>query len=163
MSVTEIIASDRVLDEEILYRSVRQQASYIVKDAAGRLRVSSAAFDDHENEVSLFRHNLCDAPPLSNPPRLGQTDFMVSLLASHIREQRIQFGNNGEVFRADVRPDTTNNQHTSHAVVYPDRTIGSKVFLKLKKRMAEIAEETWAIPPDPNFVASLLARATEPV
>jgi len=161
MSVTDTVALDQVADREILYRSVWQQPQYLVKDAEGGLRVSTAAFDDDGNEISLFRHDLCVSPPLSNPPRVRDTDFLLSLFASRIRQQQISFGDKGEIMTADVRPDTGDGQHVSHAVVYPDRTVGKKVFRRLKKRMTEIVEENWPIKPDANFVAALPIKSEE--
>lgn len=149
-----------VSDRETLYRSVWQKPNYLVYDADGNLRVSSAAFDDEDNEISLFRHDLCEDPPNSRPPRMRDTDFVLALLAQRIREQHLAYGNN-ETYTIDVRPDLSNNQHVSHAVVFPSRSIGSKAFYKLKKRMAEIVEEDWPIKPDADFLASLRMGAGE--
>ena len=162
MSITDIIPSDTIADREVLYRSVWQQPQYLVKVSDGDLRVSSAAFADDGNEISLFRHDLCESPPSSNPPKVRETDFVVSLLASRIRQQQISIGDKGEVLTIDVRPDTAGGQHVSHAVVYPNRTVGKKVFRKVKKRMSEIVEEDWPIRPDADFVASLETRTVEP-
>ena len=158
MSVTDTTSLDAVADGELLYRSVWLQSSYLVKDAEGQLRVSSAAFDDMCNEISLFRHNLCETPPLSNPPRVREDDFVLSLLAIRIRKLEIPFGSEGEMLKADVRPDTTDGQHIAHAVIYPNLTVGSKVFYKLKKRLTEIIEKDWPIKPSPEFVATLKPR-----
>lgn len=161
MSVTDTTDLGRVGDGETLYRSVPQQPTFLAKDEGGALRLSSAAFDDSGNEISLFRHDLCEAPPFSDPPRRQATAFVLSLVASRIRQEQISFGNTGETLNLDVRPDTTEDQHASHAVVYPDRSVGTKVFRKIKRRMAEIVEEDWPIMPDSDFIASLPIKTAE--
>ena len=70
-----------VQNEETLYRSVwlREECFYI--DDAGTLRVAAQAFADSRKQPSLYRKSLCDDPPYSNPPRLGEDQSVVSLLA----------------------------------------------------------------------------------
>lgn len=161
MSVTETTNSTRVGDGETLYRSVWKNPDCLAKYADGTLRVSAKAFDDREKQISLFRHDLCDEPPLSNPPRMSQTDMVVALLASRIREQQLSVGSDNAILSLDVLSDTTNNQHRSHAVVHPSLTINKNAFRKLRTRMAEIVEENWPIPPDPDFVAALPVKSIE--
>jgi len=93
---------------------------------------------------------------------MSQTDFVLALLASRIRQQELTVGDEGKLLSLDVLPDTTDGQHISHAIVHPSLTINKNAFRKIKKRMAEIVEEDWPIPPDPAFVATLEARAMEP-
>lgn len=162
MLVTETTALNQVSDGEMLYRSVWQRPGCLAKDDAGGLHVSSAAFDDRTLRISLSRRKFCVDPPNNNPPRMSQTDFVLALLASRIRQQELTVGDEGKLLSLDVLPDTTDGQHISHAIVHPSLTINKNAFRKIKKRMAEIVEEDWPIPPDPAFVATLEARAMEP-
>jgi hypothetical protein len=102
-------------DSEILYRSVRPTSQEIYYDEFGTLRVSPQAFADRSRLPSLFRHDLCDAPPLSNPPRLGLDQAVVFLTAGEIREKAGPIEHKAEgtslvTYLIDVRPDTE-NQH----------------------------------------------------
>ena len=162
MLVTDTTNSNRVGDGEKLYRSVWQNPDCLAKYPDGSLRVSSAAFYDREFQISLFRHDLCEGAPDSNPPRLNQTDFVIAFLASRIRQQELTVGEHNKLLNLDVLSDTTNNQHRSHAVVHPSLTINKNAFRKLRTRMAEIVEENWPIPPDPDFVAALPVKSIEP-
>ena len=92
---------------------------------------------------------------------MSQTDFVLALLASRIRQQELTVGEQGKLLSLDVLPDTTNDQHVSHAVVHPSLTINKNAFRKLRVRMAEIVEEDWPIKPDPDFVATLPFKTAE--
>lgn len=161
MSVPNTTEIDRVDDGETLYRSVWQKPDCLAKYADGTLHISAAAFDDRAFQISLFRHDLCEGPPHSNPPQMSQTDFVLALLASRIRQQELTVGEQGKLMSLDVLPDTTGDQHASHAIVHPSLTINKNAFRKLRVRMAEIVENDWPIKPDPDFVAALPIKTTE--
>jgi hypothetical protein len=161
MLVTNTTDSNRVSDGETLYRSVWQKPECLAKYADGTLHISAAAFDDRAFQISLFRHDLCEEPPHSNPPRMSQTDFVLALLASRIREQKLTVGEQNTSMSLDVLPDTAGDQHSSHAVVHPSLTINKNAFRKLRVRMAEIVEKDWPIKPDPDFIAALPIKTAE--
>jgi hypothetical protein len=150
---------DRVSDEETLYRSIRPVKECFSFDEEGALRVSAQAFADRKMQPSLFRKHLCDAPPYSDPPRLGPDQVVVSLIAGKIRENSpLQHQSEKQEpvrYLIDVRPDTSDNQHRAHAIVFTDPEFKTKgAFEKLKIRLALLVEE-WAIQPETAFVEEL--------
>lgn len=157
------VHKERVGDEETLYRSIWLRTECFFFDEEGVLRVSAEAFADRNKQPSVFRKHLCDAPPDSNPPRLHSEDAVVSLIAGKIREAspiQHQSGKNPVVAHViDVRPDTSEGQHRSHAIVYANPEFpNSNAFAKLKLRLAQLVEN-WAIQPGTDFVEQLKIMA----
>ena len=149
----------KVENEETLYRSIWLKKECFGFDEEGNLRVSPQAFADKRKQPSVFRHHLCDAPPASNPPRLGTEQAVVSLTAGRVRETMPieQKSENADLMKyiIDVRSDTSNGQHRAHAVVFADPDFKTnRPFEKLTIRLAQLVED-WAIMPSDNFIEGI--------
>jgi hypothetical protein len=162
MSDDNIPNEQQIADSEVLYRSIRPRPEEVYFDSEGQLRVSPQAFADKSKQPSLYRHLLCDAPPYSNPPRMGPDQAVVTLIAGDIRERAGPIDHRPEKqepvrYVIDVKPDLSNHQHRSHAVVFANpefKTNGA--FEKLKLRLAQLIEaENWAIKPDETFLEQI--------
>jgi hypothetical protein len=149
-----------VSDDENLYRSIWLKPQCFSLDENGALRVSPEAFADKSKRPSLFRHDLCDAPPHSNPPRLGPDQAVASLLAGNIREKAGPIVHQAEkrepvTYLIDIAPDLSDGQHRSHAIVFATPAFETRrAFEKLKLRLALLVEAL-VIPPPAEFVNEL--------
>jgi hypothetical protein len=161
----EINTPPDVASGENLYRSIRLVPNNFYRDSEGNWHISSEAFSDIAQRVSLFRHQLCDNPPSSNPPRLNADDVLACLIAGRIMSETIE--NTPEqgmdkgrttTYRFFIEPDQSDNQHISHVVVVPNPEFTSrKVFDKLKRRLVILIEKC-LFPPPSEFVDSLRTR-----
>ncbi len=132
---------DHVADDEWLYCSVRQ--SEIIRDSDRRpVRVSSQAFGDRGQEVSVDRARLRNEDP-SHAQR-SQTDAVAQLLTAEVRAirtlaQRDEHGHESGVYSIDVRPDPL-PENPAHAVIFADPRFASRsLFRKLQERLAYMA------------------------
>lgn len=151
-------SEERIEDDETLYRSVWLKPECFYIDEGGALRISGQAFADKRKEPSVFRKHLCDDPPYSNPPRLDPDQAVVSFTAGNIREKASPIAHQSDQneppieYLIDVRPDRSEGQHRSHAIVFATPAFKTnRPFEKLKLRLAQLVE-AWAILPDPAFV-----------
>jgi hypothetical protein len=139
-------------DDERLYRSVRPKLEECYFNPEGQLVLSTEAFNDRQRRVSVYRHDLCESPPHSNPPRLDHDQAVVSATAEEIREkspyEHKPDGKPASQYDIDVWPDTE-DQHRAHCVIMatPDATRGA--FEKLKLHLRTVFT-TWDICPDPR-------------
>jgi hypothetical protein len=138
------MADDRVDDAEWLYRSVR--GSEILRNDAGQsMQVSSQAFGDRQQELSVDRASLCDHDP--RRARRSPTDAVVELLAGDVRGirslvQRDARGHESGLYIIDVRPDPL-PENTAHALIYADPRFATRsLFKKLQERLAHMARFT---------------------
>ncbi len=142
--------TDTVADEEVLYRSIRPTFRECYIKADGEPVLSTEAFNDRNSQVSVYRKHLCDDPPSSNLPRLGQDQAVVSALAADIRlESPIQHKpekKESTDFLVDIQPDP--DVHPAHAIITTSPAPISGVFKKLKLRLRTVFK-TWDIKPDP--------------
>ena len=150
-----------VSSDEVVYRSIWLQKECFKVAEDGSTFVSPQAFADRSQQVSLSRHILCDNPPLSNPPRLGNEQVVARLSVGAIREANplsYQSGKKSTVdYVIDVISDVTNGHHISHALVISDPAFETQnVFKKLKLRLAHLVEEL-SVPPPEAFIAELRA------
>jgi hypothetical protein len=159
-----------VASEEDVDRSIFLIKGCIAVTGDGSVYVSANAFADKEKQPSLYRRCLTDDPPYSNPPRLFSPekqflDAVVTLRAGAIRQLSPFVADSGEgrnrvttTYSINIKPDLSDNQHQSHAIVYAEPNYRSNsAFERIKERLARIANERiategWAIAPDPDFI-----------
>lgn len=142
--VDELIdgSPDRVADEELLYRSVRE--TEIIREG-GTLRISSQAFSDRSQQPSVDRASLCNHDPTWT--QKSPTDAVVSLLAADVRgirtlTRRDEQGREVGIYAIDVRPEPLLD-NPAHAQVYADPAFTSKsLFRRLCERLAQMAQIT---------------------
>ena len=145
--------SDRVADNELLYRSIRLIENNFRKESDGTVRLSSQAFTDRSKEPSVYRHNLCESPPYGNPPRLGETDAVAGLIAATIRRNSPLL-HQGDEYQIDIRPEP--EDHLAHAVVFARPEFpNDKPFRRLRELLTKIIEQEWPIPPNEEFIENL--------
>ena len=149
---------DEVLNNETLYRSIwlKPECFYFEE---GTLHVAAQAFADSNKRPSLYREHLCDAPPYSDPPRIGSDQAVVSLIAGKIREASPILHQSEkklvEEHVIDVKPDLSNGQHRAHCVVFSNPDFpNSNAFKKLKLRLAQLVER-FDIEPKQEFIDTL--------
>jgi hypothetical protein len=135
------VAEDHVTDEERMYRSAR--ASEVLHDASGRpVRVSSQAFGDRSQQVSVDRAVRCDHNP--HFTQKSPSDAVVELIAREVRAirslvQRDEQGREVGLYTIGVRPDPLPD-NAAHAVIYPDPQFASRsVFKRLQEQLAQLA------------------------
>lgn len=138
----------RVEDEELLYRSLELiEDNFSVDEETKKIVASAEAFADRNKEPSLYRHDLCESAPHSNPPRMNGTDILAQLVAFEIRKEEVkqkppEKNEDQKFYIFDVVPDTSNDQHQSHAVVKPSPGYQSpRHFEKLKKKLAILSRK----------------------
>jgi hypothetical protein len=131
------MASDRIADEELLYRRVLRD--HLVRED-GALRISSQAFADRSMQPSVDRAELCD-----HDPRWTQqepTNGVLSLLAADVRgtlPQRDERGRETGVYAIDVKPDPLPD-NPAHALIYAEPPFATRsVFRRLLERLAQMA------------------------
>ena len=148
--------NDFVRDNEVLYRSVREQyGEEYSYDDKGTLKISSEAFRDRDRKPSVDRAELRGFNPSLS--KLSDTDGVVSLMVVDVRaigtvKTKAQDAN-AVVHAVDVIYDPTpENPAHSKIVVRPD-FFGSKnkqrnVFKLLQLALAELAEKSgWTVEP----------------
>lgn len=126
--------------------------------------VSSQAFDDPKMQPSLYRHDLCEAPPESNPPRMSETDGVLHLSPKNIRQIKLSAhfpdptapkGKIEKSVSVQLEPDP--EPHPSHAIVITEPALpSSRSFQKLQQKLRDQAD--WALEPDPSLIAEVMAR-----
>lgn len=140
-----------VEDVEVVLRSVKDDPTHFVCDAAGRLlRLCHSAFNDPERQPSVDRASLQAGG--AQAARRSPNDGVVSLVALDIRSAGVHTLNSkGKVIQehgVDVRhnPLTTNY---SHALVVTDPAIASDgAFKRLKEALCLLAgPRGFAYPP----------------
>jgi hypothetical protein len=135
------MAEDRVDDAEWLYRSVG--VSEILRDDLGNVvRVSSQAFADRQQEVSVDRATHCDHEP--RRVQKSRSDAVAELLTGEVRGirsliQRDAEGREIGLYTIDVRPDPL-LENAAHALIYADPRFASRsLFKRLQERLALMA------------------------
>ena len=138
----------KVGDEEVLYRSIRSEqdeGECILQD--GKYEVTSQAFTDRSRCPSVYRHCYCEDPPHSNPPRLGETQGVISFTAFAVR--RLSVSHAGQGFIVDVIAEP--NSHIAHAIITTEPPLTERqkdAFRKLRHALQNLNYE-WAIQPNP--------------
>lgn len=149
-----MMVTDRVEDDEILYRSVSKECFTI---ADGALRLTSTAFNDPTQKPSVDRAKLCGSNPAHTKKK--PTDGVVSLIANSVRQiadvvQNDMHGQPILTHEVDVIPDAVKNHpglpdNPAHALIvtHPDFA-NDKVFKRLKESLARIASRGgWLVEP----------------
>lgn len=128
--------ADGVTDEEILYRSVRQDE---YRPEAGQLRILSTAFNDHGQRISFDRANL--RTPQQTRKAADQAVFAVT--AGEVRKITGVIVSE-IIYRVEViaSPIDRNPSH-AHVEALPPTpeapALSSTGFKKLKRELAKIA------------------------
>ena len=136
--------ADHVCGDETLYRKVPDQKNIHYKPiGGGKHRVTSAAFDDKSQQISVDRAKL-----RGNDPELSKklsTDLVVCLQAGRVQDT------GGSERTVDVRPDPNPPEapdNDAHALIVVDKPFPSQTqFQKFTRVLARIANSHWAIPP----------------
>lgn len=146
---------DRVENDEILYRRVPPSGVHRV--IAGKLELSSTAFNDPSNQPSVDRAGLCGSNP--SHTKMSPHDGVVMLVALEVRRielARSEPNAKPANYRVDVMPDPVlpgNDRglpsNLAHALIVADPTINSgSRFKKLKEALARLASNGgWLIEP----------------
>ena len=149
------MAQDRVENDEILYRCVPPSGVHQV--IAGKLELSSTAFNDPTNQPSVDRAGLCGNNP--SHTKKSPHDGVVKLVACEVRRielARSEPNAKPANYRVDVMPDPVlpgNDRglpsNLAHALIVADPTINSgSRFKKLKEALARLASNGgWLIEP----------------
>lgn len=145
-----------ITDDEILYRRIPHDKSYLVVQN-GKLRVSSQAFSDR-------------AKLRENDPRQTQqkpSDAVVSLITRKVRSidtiVKISHDGQPQTFTVDVEHvpifnDSLAPDNPAHAEIYTQPECDKNVFRKLKERLAQLANERlWEIDPPTSPLAMALS------
>lgn len=130
--------------DETLYRKVPNQKNIHYKSiGGGKHRVTSAAFDDKKQQISVDRAKL-----RGNDPELSKklsTDLVVCLQAGKVRDT------SSPARSVDVKPDPNPPEapyNDAHALIVVDPPFPSQTqFQKFTRVLARIANSHWAIPP----------------
>jgi hypothetical protein len=150
--------SDRVGDDETLFRCVFFGKKHYRIEPNGVLRISSQAFADRNREPSVDRALLCSNDPTWTQKSSGgnENDGVVSLVADEVREIPVSSANpdaaSGEPkaveYNIDVVPAPLQGNH-AHAVVRPTPTYRTKsVFRRVCEKLAYLASQRgWVLPP----------------
>lgn len=143
---------DRVTDDELLYRRIPSNPLCFMRESDGTIRISSAAFNDRQQRISVDRARLCNHQPAwtkNNDPAAG----VVSLVAQHIRtiSDIITYDKRGSLVQKhmiDVVPAPL-DENVAHAEIVVEPEAGEKAFRRLRKQLAQLAR--WEIlPADPS-------------
>lgn len=157
--------TDKVADEEALYRRVPSQQPEFYSVVDGHLKVSASAFNDPCQKPSVDRAKLCDFNPALVKKK--PTDGVVSLSALNIRAiadvvqndahgqpKNDEHGQPKPAHQIDVIPDPIKDHPTlpdnpAHALIVAHPAFANnQVFKKLKKSLARIASQGgWLIEP----------------
>jgi hypothetical protein len=139
-----LLPEDRVGDDELLYRRVREQ--YISRDAENKPFVSANAFNDKQKKPSVDRAHLTGFDP--QRARWEQSDAIVSLLTEEVRAinsiiERTATGTPVAPYLIDVRPDPLKDHPTlpdnpAHAQIQADRDMTGSAFSRLKEVLAQM-------------------------
>ena len=154
-----------VSDEEKLYRRVPADPTlYRVENDA--VRVSTIAFNDRNNAVSVDRALLCNHDPKHT--QKSSTDGILVLIAQDVRaidsvrSEGVDVGANRakkdityifDVKHAPIKGDSASPSNIAHAVIIPTPDYANNsAFKKLKERLALLVSnkswsETWEIEP----------------
>ena len=149
----EVPAKSLVLNEEDLFRSIRDEAQHFGCDSRGALtRLSVSAFNDREKRPSVDR--ACMRHGGASESRKSPTDGVVVVVAAEIRAIRgvttlDRKGNVAQHHDVDVLHDPEPDNH-SHALVLAAPHVASEsAFKRLKEALCRIAERRgWAFRPE---------------
>lgn len=133
--------------EETLYRSIRIEAEEgEIELTESGYRVTTQGFRDRYKCPSVYRHNYCDKPPYSNPPRKSPTQAVISFTAKQVRALSVLHG--VQSYIVDVLADPTPEEiaHAVIAVTPPLNENQKDAFKKLRAALRHI-EYKWAIEP----------------
>jgi hypothetical protein len=132
------MSSDRVTDDELLYRRVL--SGHLVREGE-TLRISSQAFSDRSLQPSVDRAKLCSYDPRWT--QQGPRNAVVSLHAADVRStlpRRDEQGRETGFYEIDVKPDPL-PENPAHALIYASPAFATKsVFRKLLERLAQLAQ-----------------------
>ena len=127
---------ERIADDELLYRSVRDLAECHVTTAQQLVQLSQSAFNDPDHQPSVDRASLRPSGPDS--ARRGEDHGVVGLDARSVR--RIVFaskdGNHVTLVKAAPLPD-----NAAHALICADPNVSSgSAFRRMKEALCRIAK-----------------------
>jgi hypothetical protein len=149
---TEAPATTPVLDDETLYRSVRDDRLNFVCDGQGSLtRLSTTAFNDRGKEPSVDRATLRPSGPPSS--RRSESDGVVSLVTLDVRAIRavVTYDNKGKVVQShdvDVHHAPEDDNYSHALVKTAPHAAADNTFKRLKEALCRLAEARgWAFPP----------------
>lgn len=136
---------DLVADDETLYRAVRNDSRCFPVDEAGRMRISSTAFNDRLRRPSVDRACLCINGPEDTRMRFESESAVLSLEVGDVRGLTATHGAAGTVYGVDVEPVPV-EQNPAHAEIYGRPPFDmDRVFERIKQALARIS--TFAIAP----------------
>lgn len=148
------MSDDFVQDDEILYRRIPSGRNLYKRKADGKIEISSQAFTDREQRVSVDRAILCN----NNPEYTLGSDSggVISLIAREVRSideltRNDQKGNIIQKFKIDVEPAPLPD-NLAHAEIYAIPAFADVdnkgAFHRLCRRLARLAESRqWEISP----------------
>ena len=144
-----------VTDAEILYRRIPCVEGLYVIQAAGIVKVSSAAFSDRSFRPSVDRAELCYHDPRKTQHEIS--DGVVSVVTRDVRSidtvvQNDKDGKTIQTFNVDLEHvpilnDPKLPDNPAHAEIYTNPHCPNKsVFRKLAERLAQLANKRpWEI------------------
>lgn len=149
---TEVPATSPVLDDETLFRSVRDEPQHFGCDATGELkRLSHSAFNDRDMQPSVDRATLRAGG--AGDSRKSDSDGVVALVAVEVRAikgvaTRDSKGRAKQPHQVDVvhAPEADNHSHS--LVKTAPQVASDGAFKRLKEALCFIAAtKGWAFPP----------------
>lgn len=117
-----------IADDELLWRRIKDDKEWVVRDETGKLRASSVAFIDRlSGEVSVHRTSMTtEAFVLRNHPAHGIAELHASV------PRTLGY----RVVADPVRDEPGSDDDLSHAVLCPPVDAGSARIKKLARKLA---------------------------
>lgn len=149
----DVPATSPVLNEEGLYRSIRDEVQHFGCDARGALtRLSHSAFNDRGKQPSVDRARM--RPGGASESRKSPSDGVVTVAAAEVRAIRTvatldRKGNVAQQHEVNVVHDPEPNNHSHALVVTAPHAASDGAFKRLKEALCRIAERKgWAFRPE---------------
>lgn len=147
--------TDRVSNDEVLYRRVPNDPLNFSTSIDGILQVDSHAFMDPSQQISVDRAKLCNFDPTYTQNK-NSLNGVVKLVAQDIRKiDDIEHGTTHAQYGFDVIPAPVKNHpeiedNLAHAEIWSDpRNMSKNVFRRLRRALAMIANKYgWLILPE---------------
>lgn len=136
------MSNPAVSDEEELYRRIRNLQGYYVVENGKCSHISSQAFSDRGQRISVNRADLCD----KNPSRVQNEDddAVVSILTEIVRV--IELSGEGEnkktfLYKIDVEPKPLQD-NPAHAEIFATPDYATKsTFRRLCEKLSRLYDE----------------------
>lgn len=148
----EVPASTPVLNEEDLYRSIRDEPQLFGCDSRGALtRLSASAFNDRAKQPSVDRAAMRVGG--ASESRKAQSDGVVTVVAADVRAIRgvatmDAKGNVVQLHEVDLLHDPEPDNHSHALVITAPHVASDGAFKRLKEALCRIAERRgWAFRP----------------